>query len=151
MAKPMQLYLAHPFAARASVREWELKVEAETGLVLVNPFYDMDRPEVGEIDAGMRDKYNVDATDIVEGDLSLMRSCDGMIVVIADVKGSYGTVMELAYGQMWDMPTMLIVTNGEQKHPWLQYHANYIVTDFDAAARALVVFAQVITEIRNGD
>lgn len=120
----MKLYLAHPFGSRKKIREWELKVEAETGVELINPFYDATRQDVEEIDSGRADRYEkLVPTTLVERDLKLINKSQG-IVAIVDGALSYGTIMEIVYAsRFFHKPVYMVVSNGHYKHPWLQYHA----------------------------
>jgi len=127
----MRLYLAHPFASRFTIRPWELVVENKFDIHLFNPFYDApDRTDVEAIDAGKKHRYDVNPAELVENDLDILTNrCDGLVGVI-DGSTSYGTIMEIAWAHNCEMPVFLIVTNGEEAHPWLVYHATQIFTSF---------------------
>ncbi len=126
----MRFYLANPFPSRKEVRAWELSTEEITGIELLNPFYDVERSDVVEIDAGRQAKYNIDPTEIVTGDLRAILSCDGIVAII-NGSLSYGTIMEIVYAHSFGKNVYIICTNGHEKHPWLRYHAREIFTSLD--------------------
>ena len=124
----MKLYLAHPFDSKDYIREWELKTEEELGIQLINPFYDTDSEEnklVVEIDAGRKERYDADSQKIVRNDLELIRGSEG-IVAIVDGALSFGTIQEMVYAQLFFKPVYSLITNGHEKHPWLEYHSDEI-------------------------
>ena len=128
----MRYYLAHPYDSRKKVREWELGVEKRTGVELHNPFYDVDRKDIQDLDAGGVGRYDqLDPDTLVVRDLGAIRDSDGMVAIV-DGALSYGTIMEIVYGHMSCEPCFLIVTNGHEKHPWLVYHSDKIFTSFEA-------------------
>lgn len=133
------LYLAHPFDARKSIREWEQRFEERTGITLNNPFYDQDRDDVAQVDRGERKRYeHLLASDLVSADLQFILQSDGLLAVI-DGSVSYGTIMEIVYAhRSFNLPVYLIVTNGHHNHPWLKQHADHIFRSFDEAERFFV-------------
>lgn len=128
----MKLYLAHPFDTRKWVRDWELEVEKRLGIELLNPFYDaVGRTDIEKIDAGRRERYEqINPTELVSRDLQHMRKCDGLVGIV-DGSLSYGTIMEIVYARVYQLPVYLIVTNGHHGHPWLVYHATKIFTSLE--------------------
>ena len=121
-------YLAHPFDTRYEVREWELGFEEATGIELINPFYDIERTDVVEIDESRAGRYEkLDPEELVRRDLDAI---DKGEFVVAFVTGalSYGTIMEIVYAKLFGLPVYIICTNGHEKHPWLVYHAEKIFT-----------------------
>jgi len=118
-------YLAHPFHDRTFVRKWELEVEHDLPVTLLNPFYDTGRQDIVAIDAGEKDRYDLDAEKIVEGDLALIDKCK-KIVAWASGAYSVGTVMEAMYAWTRQYPVYLIAENGCGKHPWWRYIATRI-------------------------
>lgn len=70
----MKLYLAHPLEMRKEIREIEHKIEEETGIELVNPFYDTGRDDIYEIDAGTKTRADatLDYNSLVMKDLRLI-------------------------------------------------------------------------------
>ena len=116
-------YLAHPFDYRKEARHWELGFEKRTGIELVNPFYDLERTDVKEIDEDRAGRYEkLDHIKLVERDLTAIYDAD---FVVAFVTGdlSYGTIQEIVYSYLAGKPVFIIVTNGHEGHPWLKYHA----------------------------
>jgi len=124
------LYLAHPFPTRQRMRKWELKVENKTGLSLFNPFYDIDRKDVKEIDLGRRDRYKLNPASVVNADIKKIKESTGLIGYV-DGSLSYGTIMEIVYAFNYQVPVYLIITNGHHNHPWFRYHATKIFTGLE--------------------
>ncbi len=118
----MKLYLAHPLEERAWIRELELVVEKETGLELVNPFYDTERTDVRDIDAGLisRMSPNLDYNGIVLYDLALIDKCDG-VVAFLNHKRAIGTSCEMWYCCMTVNKPVYVVSEDSIMHPWIRY------------------------------
>ena len=130
------LYLAHPFDTRHWMRVWEKGFEKRTGVVLNNPFYDApDREDVERIDAGRAERYEqLIASDLVLRDVKFILS-NGGIVALIDGSISYGTIMEIVYAHIHNLPVYTVVTNGHENHPWLVYHSAMVFTslgDFES-------------------
>lgn len=151
MNKP-RFYLAHPFAARHWVREWELALESEGFYDLINPFYDLNRDDVAKIDNGERERYEgLSPEDIVFRDLEAIAESDGVLAII-DGNVSYGTIIEIccAFTGLDDnpaewpyKPVWILCTNGHHAHPWLTLFSSQIVTSQEQAA---VLLAKVSTD-----
>lgn len=123
----MTLYLAHPFDSRHKIRAWELSFEFRTGIELINPFYDTDRKDIEKIDRGEASKFDFDPFTIVTGDLELVYNADGLVAIVEGQK-QIGTIMEIVYANYYKKPVYLVVTNGQERSPWLIYHATRIFT-----------------------
>ena len=136
--KKISLYLAHPFDSRKRMREWEISIEKQSGINIINPFYDVERLDVSLIDSGKREKYEkLDHVDIVERDLKAISRSDGTIAMITgDV--SYGTIQEMVYSHLLSKPVYSLITNGQENHPWLRYHSSQIFTELDNLEKFLV-------------
>jgi nucleoside 2-deoxyribosyltransferase len=118
--KKRRIYLAHPFDSRHKMREWELCIEKEADIDIVNPFFDVEREDKKVIlDNGTtltslstrKDRYgstDVGCKTIVERDINLIRSCDGVIVLI-DGSISYGTIQEMVYAKMFGKHVISII------------------------------------------
>lgn len=123
-----EFYLAHALESRKEVREWELRLEKRTGISLINPFYDVPRPDIEAMDAGLAVPL-ISANEIVERDLGLVKKASDGLVAIIDNSSTVGTIMEIVYAKkVFHHPVYLIVTNGKEKHHWLKYHADKIFT-----------------------
>ncbi|MFA5313042.1 MAG: hypothetical protein WC375_06995 [Methanomassiliicoccales archaeon] len=132
----MRLYLAHPIKYRHVVRRQELRFEERNpSIELINPFYDTDRTDIGLIDKGMLDRYGVDPI-IVERDLQLLRSCDGLLAVPCGHE-SYGTAMEVAYAYMHGLPVYVIEQTELARHIWIRYHATKMFGSWDELGRGI--------------
>ena len=135
----MKIYLAHPFDTRKAMRQWELETEIQSDIDIVNPFYDHNRNDVHAIDDGTMGRYEkLIASDIVERDLELVRSCDAIIGIISG-DFSVGTLFELAYAYyICNMPLYIVCTNGHEEHPWIKYHATDVYTCLNELQKDLV-------------
>ncbi len=118
-------YLAHPIKDRLEIRAWEKEIEKQLGIELVNPFY--DAAEIGnikQVDSGEKGVYDssFDSSEIVEGDLELIRNADGMVAIITK-NISVGTNMEIFFNSyVLKRPTHIIVESEELRgHSWLRY------------------------------
>jgi hypothetical protein len=132
MFRKASYYLAHPFDARKRVREWELRVEKEHGITLINPFYDApERDDIVALDAGRAERYEkLNPVDIVSKDTHQIQLSAGTIAII-DGSLSYGTIMEIVYTyEIYHNPVYIICTNGHHDHPWLRYHSDRIFSSF---------------------
>jgi hypothetical protein len=125
----MKLYLAHPLLHRHRVREIELEIEEETGLDLLNPFYDVERDEVTAIDAGTQDRWFGDPNIIVPRDLGNLKDCDGLLALPCG-GGGLGMYMEIVYASTWGKPVYIIEGTELSKHIWLRFHAKKIFPNF---------------------
>jgi len=133
----MKYYLAHPFDSRKAMRQWELETEVQYDIEIINPFYDIGRCDVEPIDDGTKARYEgLNSTELVNRDLSAIWSCGG---VIAYVNGdlSYGTIMEIVYAKQFGREVHLICTNGQENHPWLLHHSDFIYTSLEDFACSL--------------
>ena len=123
--KTPRFYLAHPIKDRHEIREWEKDIEKRFAIELVNPFY--DAAEIGNIaaiDKGDKGVYDpsFDSAEIVEGDLGLIKDCEGVIAILTN-KISIGTNMEIFYNShVLKRPTHMIIESNELRgHSWLRY------------------------------
>lgn len=129
----MQFYLAHPFPDRHLIRDKiEPLIEKETGLDLINPFYDerYEREDVTKVDAGMQhaSDQSLNPQKIVDGDLANVKRASGVIAIVSP-NISVGTFMELfysAYVLHGDCYVICLegVTERQSQHPWLRYMTN---------------------------
>jgi hypothetical protein len=120
-------YLAHPIRDRLEIRQWELKVESELELILINPFYDLEREDIKELDAGIT-RVNDGALnyrELVERDLAAIRKSRGIVAILTQ-NVTVGSLMEVFYNAyVLGRPTYLIIEKEEfKKHPWLRYVAD---------------------------
>lgn len=133
----LNIYLAHPFDSRDYVREMELQLEAQCGVNIVNPFYDLTRDDIEAIDSGRQSRCEANYVQIVERDLTAIACSDGVIAVV-DGALSYGTIMEIfAAANVYGLPVILYCTNGHHDHPWLRYHAERVVQSYDGIVWAI--------------
>lgn len=121
-------YLAHPFQSRTWVRAWELEVEEKLKINLVNPFYDIKRDDIKQINGGNRNPFSGDPTKVVNRDLETLCKQDGLIAMITE-DISYGTIQEQVYAHLYGKYIMSLIMNGYEKHYWLRYHSDEIYTE----------------------
>ncbi len=131
----MKLYLAHPILSRDEVRKAEHKFEEETGIELVNPFYDnIERgSDITEIDSGERKPYShkLDYRAIVESDTAAILDCDGMVAVLTG-KPSIGTFMEIMIAKQFNKQVFIVAWYKPfLTHPWLKYFCDAVVSSFE--------------------
>lgn len=130
----MKFYLAHPLASRTDIRKHELAIEKEhKDLKLINPFYDLTRDDIKKIDQGLITRWKFkkkDCSRIVEGDVEAILDSDGILAVIDDSL-SYGTILEIAYAKFAHKFVVLLNLNSTHKHPWLKYHADFIIRNWE--------------------
>jgi len=142
------LYLAHPFESREYVREWELLIEGKYEIALYNPFYDSKRDDIHKIDAGEIDRYRVEPQRIVSDDLRAINNTMATLAII-DGNKSYGTIMEIVYAfDKYKKPVYIIVTNGEEMHPWLRYHAMGLWTSLADFEQDIDIMIKTFQETR---
>ncbi len=128
----MSYYLSHPWDTRKMMRQWELRIEVDYDLEIINPFYDINRDDVLAIDNGIAGRYErLDPEVIVSRDLTAIAQSDGVIAYV-DGSVSYGTIMEMVYAYQLNRAISLICTNGHEDHPWLVFHSDRIYTSLEA-------------------
>jgi len=119
-------YLAHPLDSRKRIRKWELEMESKYDVELINPFYDVEREEIKNIDVGRKGRYEgLDDIELVQRDVGFIANSDGIIAII-DGNISYGTIQEMVYAKILHKPVFSVITNGHHNHPWLKYHSKVI-------------------------
>ena len=123
-----RLYLAHSVAIIESVRRWELHVQGQYNIDLINPMHNNKFENYQELKKLKTQKnilkymQGLDTMTnkmIVEGDLNLLRRCDGLLAVFKTP--TIGTIQEIfAAHFLFNMPVYII--GGEHiVHPWLSY------------------------------
>lgn len=131
----MKLYLAHPVGSREVVRAWELDFEARSGIELINPFYDVPKPYPP--DTPREKLYEYRPVVSVVPDIAAIEDSNGLIAVINE-ELSYGTIQEMVYAHIMRKLVYSLITNGEEKHPWLRYHSTEIFTNYKDLERFLL-------------
>ncbi len=126
-----ELYLAHPLVSRHAVRKWEQGIEKRTSIQLLNPFYDVYRPDIEDLDAGVPNPRIKPPEEVVPDDLALIERTEGLVAII-DGSSSIGTYQEMVYAYLWNKPIYSIVTSGKEDHSWLVYHSTKIFTSKEA-------------------
>ena len=139
-----RFYLAHPFESREAIRAWELQIEQKHEVELFNPFYDIARREIDDIDSGRRGRYEIDPPTIVHRDFANLAASDGVLAII-DGAISYGAIMEMVYANMLGLKVYAIITNAHEKHPWLVYHSAGIWTSMEGFEMDLAVLLEAIS------
>ncbi len=123
---PHGYYLGHPFASRKIIRQWELIFEERTGIPLLNPFYDVFRPDVEDIDKNISNPRIKDPVQLVNDDLQGLRSQQGLLCVINE-HIAVGTLQEMVYGHIYGKVVHSVVTRKDlRRHQWLMYHSSFV-------------------------
>ena len=120
----MRLYLAHPLDTREKVRSVELQLEKKLKISLINPFYDVERHDIVEIDAGRKERYeNLDFVSLVEHDLAMVKACDGVLAYISEGAFSVGTICEAWWCATITGKPVYFVSEHHHQHPWVRFMA----------------------------
>jgi len=119
----VRLYLAHPLDLRHEIREIELAIEQETGVELLNPFYDTGRDDIYRIDRGEipRSDPNLDHNAIVLKDLGNIEASDGVVAFIKRGTYSIGTICEIWFCAAQLKRPVYVVSEDSLTHPWVRY------------------------------
>lgn len=121
-SRPRRVYLAGPPHADEYRRRAQ-KLIREIGLEPVDP---MRRD--------FRGRTQGNETEIVEGDLAEIQSCDA--VLAAFTTPDEGTAMEAWYAHSLGKP-VVAYTGGTPPHPWTVYVADAICAELERAVEAL--------------
>lgn len=121
-SRPRRVYLAGPPHADEYRRRAQ-KLIREIGLEPVDP---MRRD--------FRGRTQGNETEIVEGDLAEIQSCDA--VLAAFTTPDEGTAMEAWYAHSLGKP-VVAYTGGTPPHPWTVYVADAICAELERAVAAL--------------
>lgn len=126
MEIPKSYYLAHPLSSRREVREWEIGFEERTGIKLLNPFYDVYRPDIEALDKYILNPRKKTSKKVVEDDLNGIKIQEGLLCFIDD-KVAVGTFQEMVYGFIEGKIVYSVIINKNLlRHPWLVYHSKEI-------------------------
>jgi hypothetical protein len=119
--KKYDFYLAHPLLLRKIIRPIELAIEKEYDVDIFNPFYDVFRQEIEDIDNGKSSEYNAkfDHIEIVETDLFHLRNAKNLLCIVEE-KQSIGTHCEM-WDSVRDKRPIYIIATAHFNHPWLIY------------------------------
>ena len=128
LSRLKSLYLSHPFSYRLEARKIEAEIEVQTGLNIINPFYDTkDSKAMKKIDSGKmklwqlreREKTN----NVVSLDLGLIRkSTVGVLLLVPYGHGSFGAPIEAYVARhVYKKPVYTICYEKGMSHPWIQY------------------------------
>lgn len=134
--KIKKLYLAHPLVRRHEIRRLELLFEKETGIELLNPFYDnpegrkdIERLDLGEYVARTL-KEKEKGREIIDADLKLIDSCEGIVAIKNRTDSSDGTPMEFFYNSIILQKPTFLITEDLCGHPWYIGSATKIFKDW---------------------
>lgn len=121
-----QFYLAHATNSRHKIREWELKAEKNLNIDFLNPFYDMDRDDVKDWDAGVKNPRTKHFKDLVEDDLVMIREARDGLLAVLDENIAVGTLQEIIYAYIWGKEMHIIANEKYLKHPWVVYYSHQL-------------------------
>jgi len=128
MKKLKKFYLAHSVELINSVRRFELNVQGNYNVDLVNPFINNTFENLSEL-KGLRSRNKVIEymntrltpelnRKIVKYDLEVLRKCDYILAIFNEV--SFGTTQEIfAAWYLYNMPVYVINVK-YRNHPWLR-------------------------------
>jgi nucleoside 2-deoxyribosyltransferase len=125
--KQMKMYLAHPIKIRREIRDQELQFERNTGIELINPFYDpkgnnAEVENIKQIDKCVKSAWtmDLDCDAIVNADLESINLCEGIVAWVEKTVGTIGTFMEI-----WEAfrtgKKVYVISPDWDTHPWLRY------------------------------
>lgn len=109
--KKLKLYLAHSLRTRKNVRKIELEIEKEFNIELLNPFYDVNRPEIKKMDKGKQTRFEFSlkkCKEIRKKDLDLIISCDGLLCIVIKSHKMIGSFKEMCFAYENNKPVYLI-------------------------------------------
>jgi len=145
----MRFYLAHSMKDRKAVRMWEQAVEDENPQIeLFNPFYDTERKDIEEIDAGKIGPYSksLDYKAIVLNDLREVAASDGLVAIITD-SPTAGLYFEMSEAFRLGKPVFILIFDSERRwHPWLRFFSYDQITDDFAVLETWLKEASIAQE-----
>jgi len=121
--KRLKLYLAHNLDTRHEIRKWELRIEKNHKIKLLNPFYDIVRNDVVDLDSGKVTRWQLNdkrCHALVKRDLKAIDKCEG---ILAFVTGSVGTTLEIGYAKATNKK-IYIISKDYIMHPWIRVYAD---------------------------
>lgn len=127
----MKFYLAHPLKVRHEIRERELEFEKNTGIQLINPFYDPkgkdeELEDTATMDKGSRTAWTegLPYEVIVKNDIDTIEREDvsGAVVYLEKTVHTIGTYMEAWHTYSIGKP-VFIITPDWKEHPWVKFVA----------------------------
>lgn len=124
-------YYTNQTIDRHEARRLELIIETETGIELINPFYDGEAKEVSELDT--KGTTSLTPDEIVGMDLRKIRNSDG-IVALMTADQCIGSAMEIAIAAFsWGKPVYVIARSDLfRKHPWIIHFSSKLFDDVHA-------------------
>lgn len=119
-----QYYLAHQLKHRHKVLEIQKYLEYYLGITLINPFYDIERKEIQDMDNGIINRFDIPmkrCIEIINDDLEKVRSSDGIVCILMDIE-TLGSYMEIFYASyVLGLPVYLISPNKKlRNHVWIK-------------------------------
>ena len=113
-------YFCNPTAHRHQAQEIRLRIEAETNIDLISPFYEADgtpTEEIRQLDNG--EATTIDQYQIVDRDLELIDNSDGIVAYVTN-RTSWGSIQECYHAaRVCRRPTYIIfdpATRGACSH-----------------------------------
>jgi len=119
----LKLYLAHPVTMRKEIRQLELEIEKQTGIELINPFYDTERDDIEKIDSGQitRESASLNPGNIVGKDLGQITMTDGVVAYLTKETHQIGTICEIWYCSQQAHKPIYVVSTDCLMHPWVRF------------------------------
>ncbi|MHA1302347.1 MAG: hypothetical protein ACTSPI_01410 [Candidatus Heimdallarchaeaceae archaeon] len=141
--KTLELYLAHPVKSRKKIRKWELDFEKRTGIILINPFYDVQERAV-DVDLPKEERkklIRIHYRNIVQKDIEQIVKSQGIIAVI-DRNRAVGTLQEIVYANMLKKSVYTWASKEFESHPWVLYHSDKIFTELKDLEKYLILISR---------
>jgi len=123
--KKLKLYLAHNLDTRHEIRKWELYIEKNYNIELVNPFYDNKRNDIADLDAGKITRWQLNdkrCHALVKRDLKAVDDCEGILAFVTH--GVIGTMLEIGHARA-TRKKIFIISKDYIMHPWVRVYADY--------------------------
>lgn len=138
-----RIYMAHPIMGQSSdVLESiaEDYIRFAKSLSAINLRYSQVIPRLidpSEIEVGFDDTMETNPQALVDGDLSMIDTCDILVYDFRQSRYSAGACMELFYAsRILKIPTILVTdaaVGPNELSPWLRAHSTYITSDMEKA------------------
>jgi nucleoside 2-deoxyribosyltransferase len=132
MTKQPRIYFARALdlrdeASKVDAVESAREALAAVGLILVDPVAELRGTETTMSDEAL-----------VRWEVELLRRCDGLLVDLSIPAWQYiGTICEMVYARMADVPTAVFTGENPSDRPWLRAHADAITKSVNEAAHWL--------------
>ena len=130
------IYVAHPMRARHVVKNWIEVMNPLVKVHLFNPIYETEANHIEDIDSGDAGFYGAPPEAFIPDEIRMIQTSIGLVAIITgDI--SYGTIMEMVYAKINDIPVYTLVLNGQWDHQWIRWHSSMIFNCLEDLNRML--------------